>query len=125
MPWRATPTIGWPKRFDRIPAVLPLSLLSRYRTRKRRQRNLNDASAMGFKGVMLNGTANGQFLDHPRFTPIFEAAQALDVPIYLHPAPPPKPVMDAYYSGLPGRLGFFFRPRVGLACGNRNALACG
>jgi len=57
---------------------------------------------LGFKGVMLNGTANGQFLDHPRFTPIFEAARALDVPIYLHPAPPPKPVMDAYYSGLPG-----------------------
>jgi predicted TIM-barrel fold metal-dependent hydrolase len=61
---------------------------------------------LGFKGVMLNGTANGQFLDHPRFTAIFEAAQALDVPIYLHPAPPPGPVMDAYYSGLPSSLGF-------------------
>ena len=62
---------------------------------------------LGFKGAMLNGTANGQFLDHPRFTPIFEAAHALEVPIYLHPAPPPQPVMDAYYSGLPGPLGFF------------------
>jgi predicted TIM-barrel fold metal-dependent hydrolase len=62
---------------------------------------------LGFQGVMLNGTVHGQFLDHPRFTPIFEAAQALDVPIYLHPAPPPQPVMDAYYSGLPGPLGFF------------------
>jgi len=62
---------------------------------------------LGFKGVMLNGTANGQFLDHPRFTPIFEATRALDVPIYLHPAPPPQPVMDAYYSGLPSPFGFF------------------
>ena len=61
---------------------------------------------LAFKGAMLNGTCNGRFLDHPRFTPIFEAATALDVPIYLHPAPPPKPVMDAYYSGLPGSLGF-------------------
>lgn len=61
---------------------------------------------LGFKGAMLNGTCNGQFLDHPRFTPLFEAATALDVPIYLHPAPPPKPVMDAYYSGMPGGLGF-------------------
>jgi predicted TIM-barrel fold metal-dependent hydrolase len=61
---------------------------------------------LGFKGAMLNGTVDGQFLDHPRFTPIFEAAQALDVPIYLHPAPPPKPVMDVYYSGLPNPLGF-------------------
>ena len=62
---------------------------------------------LGCKGVMLNGTANGQFLDHARFTPIFEAAQTLDVPIYLHPAPPPKAVMEAYYSSLPGSLGFF------------------
>lgn len=61
---------------------------------------------LDFKGVMLNGTSNGLFFDHPRFTPIFEAATSLDVPIYLHPAPPPKRVMEAYYSGLPGSLGF-------------------
>jgi hypothetical protein len=61
---------------------------------------------LGFKGVMLNGAPNGQFLDHPRFTPVFEAAVALDVPVYLHPAPPSKPVMEAYYSGLPDPLGF-------------------
>jgi uncharacterized protein len=61
---------------------------------------------LGFKGVMLYGAANGQFLDHQRFTPVLEAAQALDVPIYLHPAPPPQAVMDAYYGGLPGSLGF-------------------
>jgi predicted TIM-barrel fold metal-dependent hydrolase len=61
---------------------------------------------LGFKGVMVNGTINGQFLDDPKFTPLFEAADALGVPIYLHPAPPPKPVIDAYFSGLPGQLGF-------------------
>jgi predicted TIM-barrel fold metal-dependent hydrolase len=61
---------------------------------------------LGFKGVMVNGTINGQFLDDPKFTPLLEAAEALDVPIYLHPAPPPKPIMDAYFSGLPGQLGF-------------------
>jgi len=58
-----------------------------------------------FKGVMLNGTSSGLFFDHPRFIPIFEAAASLDVPVYLHPAPPPKPVMEAYYGGLPGSLG--------------------
>jgi uncharacterized protein len=62
---------------------------------------------LGFKGIMLNGTTNGLFLDHPSFTPLFEAAQTLDVPIYLHPAPPPKPVQEAYYGGLPGNLAFF------------------
>ena len=67
---------------------------------------LQRCAKLGFKGVMVNGTVNGQFLDDPKFTPFFEAAQALDLPIYLHPAPPPKPVMDAYFSGL-GQLGFF------------------
>ena len=60
---------------------------------------------LGFKGVMLDGTTGGLFLDDPRFTPVFEAAVALNVPIYLHPAPPPETVMKAYFSGLPGDLG--------------------
>lgn len=60
----------------------------------------------GFKGALVNGTWDGLFLDHPRFTPLFEAAAALDVPVYLHPGPPPDPVRKAYYGGLPGDLGF-------------------
>ncbi len=59
-----------------------------------------------FKGAIVMGSMNGVFLDDRRFTPIFETAQALDVPIYVHPGFPPRPVMDAYYSGLPGNLGF-------------------
>jgi predicted TIM-barrel fold metal-dependent hydrolase len=39
-------------------------------------------------------------LDDPRFTPVFETAVALDVPIYLHPAPPPEPVRKAYTGDL-------------------------
>lgn len=61
---------------------------------------------LGFKGAMVNGTTSGLFLDHPRFMPFFEAAQDLDVPIYLHPAPPPVTVQQAYFSGLPEDLGF-------------------
>ena len=60
---------------------------------------------LGFKGAMVHGTTRGSFLDDPRFTPIFEAAQHLDVPIYLHPAPPPPAVKQAYFSGLPGEVG--------------------
>jgi hypothetical protein len=57
-------------------------------------------------GVMVNGTTGGLFLDHPRFTPFWEAAHSLDAPVYLHPAPPPAPVMQSYYSELPEDLGF-------------------
>jgi uncharacterized protein len=60
---------------------------------------------LGFKGALINGTTKGAFLDHPRFTPVLEAAQSLDAPIYIHPAPIPKSVRDTYYSGLPNDLG--------------------
>jgi predicted TIM-barrel fold metal-dependent hydrolase len=60
---------------------------------------------LGFVGALLDGTTDGKFLDDPRFLPVFEAAESLGVPIYLHPAPPPKAVQDAYYSGM-GEAGF-------------------
>jgi predicted TIM-barrel fold metal-dependent hydrolase len=54
---------------------------------------------LGLKGAMIHGQTNGLFLDDPTFSPILEATAALDVPIYLHPAPPPKAVWNAYYEG--------------------------
>jgi predicted TIM-barrel fold metal-dependent hydrolase len=60
---------------------------------------------LGFKGALINGHSRGRFLDEEAFSPIFERAQALDVPIYLHPTPPPPQVREAYYSGLPGITG--------------------
>ncbi len=59
----------------------------------------------GFVGVMLHGTTGGIFLDDERFEPIWEAAESLQVPVYLHPAPLPPAVQHAYYSGLPGNMG--------------------
>jgi 2,3-dihydroxybenzoate decarboxylase len=52
---------------------------------------------LGFKGAMIHGLANGAFLDERRFWPIFERAQALDVPLYMHPAIPHPAVVEAYY----------------------------
>jgi 2,3-dihydroxybenzoate decarboxylase len=53
---------------------------------------------LGFKGGMVHGLTNGLFLDDKRFWPIFERAQALDVPLYMHPAVPHPAVIDAYYK---------------------------
>jgi predicted TIM-barrel fold metal-dependent hydrolase len=53
---------------------------------------------LGFKGAMVHGLTGGSFLDERRFWPIFERAQALDVPLYLHPAIPHPAVIDAYYK---------------------------
>ncbi len=63
------------------------------------------AKKPGFVGVMLHGTTQGVFLDDERFEPVWAAAEALNLPVYLHPAPPPPAVEQAYYSGLPGNMG--------------------
>jgi hypothetical protein len=54
---------------------------------------------LGFKGAMIPGPVRGRFLDDQFFWPIFERAQALDVPIYLTVRNPPDAVMQAYYTG--------------------------
>ena len=53
----------------------------------------------GFKGGVINGHTQGRYLDDPFFWPIFERAEALNVPIYLHPTPPPQAVVQASYAG--------------------------
>ncbi|MFL5695682.1 MAG: amidohydrolase family protein [Ktedonobacteraceae bacterium] len=61
--------------------------------------------SLGLKGAMLFGTTNGRFLDDPAFLPVLERAVALSVPIYLHPAFPPAPVREAYYTNLDPAVG--------------------
>lgn len=60
---------------------------------------------LGFAGALVDGTVDGLFLDDLRFTPVWETAARLGVPVYLHPAPPPEAVNQAYFSGLPGNAG--------------------
>src|SRR5215467_6856210 len=53
---------------------------------------------LGFKGAMVHGLTGGLFLDDKQFWPIFERAQALDVPLYMHPAVPHPAVINVYYK---------------------------
>ena len=59
---------------------------------------LERTAALGFKGAMLHGLANGTFLDDKKFWPIFARAEKLDLPIYLHPGLPHADVIKAYYA---------------------------
>jgi 2,3-dihydroxybenzoate decarboxylase len=47
---------------------------------------------------MIHGLTNGHFIDEKQFWPIFERAEKLDVPIYLHPSIPDPTVIDRYYK---------------------------
>jgi len=53
----------------------------------------------GFKGALISGMVRGCFLDDARFEPLLARAEKLDVPIYIHPGPPPAEVRKAYYEG--------------------------
>ena len=53
----------------------------------------------GFKGALINGHTRGEYLDDAKFWGIFECAEALGVPVYLHPTLPHPLVMKAYFEG--------------------------
>jgi uncharacterized protein len=53
----------------------------------------------GFLGAVINGHTRGRYLDDRSFWPVLECAEALRVPIYLHPTRPPEGVADIYYGG--------------------------
>ena len=59
---------------------------------------LERTAALGFKGAMLHGLANGVFLDDQRFWPIYARAEKLDLPVYMHPSLPQADVMRIYYQ---------------------------
>jgi uncharacterized protein len=54
----------------------------------------------GFVGAVVHGHNRGRYFDDKFFWPIFESAQALNVPIYLHPTVPPQAVFNASFAGL-------------------------
>ena len=69
---------------------------------------------LGLKGVILNSHTMGERLDDPKFWDIFAAAEALDVPIYLHPNSPPRDMIQPYLEkGLDGAV-FGFQAETGL-----------
>lgn len=47
------------------------------------------ASQLELTGVLINSHTNGEYLDDPKFLPIFEAIDAHDLTFYMHPAAPP------------------------------------
>ena len=52
-----------------------------------------------FAGAVINGHNRGRYLDDKFYWPILECAEKLGAPIYLHPTPPPVPVIEASYGG--------------------------
>jgi len=65
-------------------------------------------TTLGLNGAMVFPRSRERSLDLPDFWPIFEAAAALNAPLYLHPQAPTPPVRAAYYSGFNDTVDFGF-----------------
>lgn len=88
------PMASYPGRFQGF-ATLPLQ--SPEASADELERAVRDD---GLLGALTNGIIGKKFLDHPDFEPVLARAEALDVPIYIHPGIPPDEVFQLYYSNM-------------------------
>jgi len=97
-----------PDRFDGLAAIAPQDPLAAVKELER------GVLKLGLKGIVINSHTRGEYLDNPKFWPIFEAASGLRVPIYLHPnTPPPAMIGPLLESGLDGAI-YGFAVETGL-----------
>ena len=55
---------------------------------------------LGFVGAMIdNHLEDGSHYDDEKFWPVFRTAERLDVPIYIHPAPPSERMVSERFEG--------------------------
>ena len=78
----------------------------------------------GLVGCMSYGAIDGKFLDHADFAPVLARAEALGVPVYIHPNWPSPQALEVYYDGLGDTLasrilggpGYGWHQEVALQC---------
>ena len=95
--WLAAAIAKHPTRFVGLTAIAPQAPALAAREIDR------GASQLGLKGVIINSHTHDEYLDEAKFWPIFEAAEALDMPVYLHPTGPSRrmaaPLIEAGLDG--------------------------
>ncbi len=97
-----------PDRFAGLAAIAPQDPAGAAKELERGVRQL------GLKGAIVNSHTRGEYLDDPKFWPIFEAAEHLNVPVYIHPTTPPKSMIAPFIErGLDGAI-FGFAVETGL-----------
>jgi len=89
----------YPQRFVGLAACAPQDPAHAAKEIERGVRKL------GFRGVIINSHTHDEYLNDPKFWEIFEAAEALDVPIYLHPNTPSRGMIQPLVErGLDGAI---------------------
>lgn len=97
-----------PDRFAGLAAIAPQNPAEAAKELERGVKHL------GLKGAIINSHTRGEYLDDPKYWVIFEAAEALNVPIYIHPGtPPPAMIAPFLERGLDGAI-YGFAVETGL-----------
>ena len=96
--WLVDKIKAHPDRFAGLTAVAPQDPSAA-------AKEIQRGHEMGLNGVIINSHTKGEYLDDKKFWEIFEAAEALDTPIYLHPQTPPKDASGPFLErGLDGAI---------------------
>lgn len=80
----------WPDRFAPLAAFAPQDPVAAAKELERA------VTRLGLHGGIVNSNTRNRYHDAPEFWPIFEAAQALKVPIYIHPREPRTDMLTPY-----------------------------
>ena len=77
-------------------------------------KELQRSVSRGMKGAVVNSHTQGEYLDDPKYWEIFQAAESLGVPLYLHPNTPPAAMIGPFLPrGLDGAI-YGFAVETGL-----------
>lgn len=97
-----------PSRFSGMVAIAPQNPAAAAKEIERGIQHL------GLTGVIVNSHTHGEYLSDSKFWEIFEAAEANDTPIYLHPNTPPRNMIGPFLEcGLDGAI-YGFAVETGL-----------
>lgn len=97
-----------PDRFAGLAAIAPQDPAAAAKELER------GVKTFGLKGAIVNSHTHGEYLDDPKFWAIFEAAEALNVPVYIHPTTPSPAMIGPFLErGLDGAI-FGFAVETGL-----------
>jgi 2,3-dihydroxybenzoate decarboxylase len=89
----------YPGRYAGLAMVAPQDPLA---AAKELERAVNK---LGLKGAVINSHTRGEFLNDQKFWGVFEAAEALNVPVYVHPSGPPTDMAKPFIErGLDGAI---------------------
>ena len=106
--WLAEGIARHPDRYAGLAACAPQDPAAAAREIER------GVSKLGLKGVIINSHTHGEYLDDQKFWPIFEAPEALDAPIYIHPQGPSRGLIGPLLErGLDGAI-YGFSVEVGM-----------